>query len=239
MNRRIGAAALAAILTLLSPAAAMAQTDTSTTSTRPAADIDQLKSRALAAIQARLDRIDRLQEIVAGNPHLNDDHQASLEAEMGRSEAGLEALAEEIRAAATVEELRALIPKIAEDFRIYLLVSPKVHLVIAADTVVDAADRFHEVGAKLAEAIARAEGAGHDVTQAKEALARFEALVAEAEALAGPVPGLLLPLTPQDWPDPAQGMLADARADLASAHAALRDARQVAEEVVKALRQAT
>lgn len=247
-TRRLTAAVLVAILALAAPAAAFAQTDTAETDRsttdrmtdreRPVTDIESVKSRALAAIQHRLVTIDRLQAAVRSNPHVADDHAATLLRELEASAEGLSGLARRIEAAENLEELRRLIPLIAEDYRIYVLMVPKVHEVLASDTVESVVGRFGIVEEELAEAITRAEEAGYEVGEAWEYLAEMIRHVDQAEALGGPVAETVLPLQPSDWPDPAKEMLRQGREDLAEARQSLRAAHQAAKNAVRALHEA-
>jgi hypothetical protein len=252
LRARLTAAGLVAILALAAPAAAFAQTDSAQTDTaqtdrvtdqltdqqRTATDIASVKRRALAAIEHRLVTIDRLQAAVRSNPHVTDDHAATLLSELERSANGLSELARQIEATEDPEELRRLIPKIAEDYRIYVLMVPKVHEVLSSDTVEHVARRFEIAEEELGEAIARAEEAGYEVGQAKEYLAEMIRYVDEAEALGGPVAEAVLPLQPADWPDPAKDILEQGHEDLVDARRSLREAWQAAKSAVRALHEA-
>ncbi len=247
MRRTVTAAGLAAILALAAPAAAFAQTDTAgfdratdqvTDQERPVSDVASVKRRALAAIEHRLVTIDRLQAAVRSNASVTDDHAATLLDELDRSAAGLSELARQIEATEDPEQLRELIPKIAEDYRIYVLMVPKVHEVLASDTVEHVVGRFGIVEEELSEAIARAEEAGYDVGEAKEYLVEMVRYADEAEGFGGPVAESVLPLQPSDWPDPAKETLEQGHDDLVHARQSLREAWQAAKNTVRALHEA-
>lgn len=238
--------AMAALMAFAAPATAFAQIEErpsrasaeSDIERLATGDVDSVKDRAQAAIDRRLETIDRLRERVTSHPHVTGSHQGELLGELGRSEAGLNTLSAEIRQAETIEELRELVPKIATDFRIYLVVAPKVKQVLGSDTVVAVGDRLEDAAARLGDWIARAVEAGVDVTEAQ---AHFEDMWAETAAavgLGGPVAGTVLPLTPADWPDPARSVLEQGRADLMEARELLRAARHSARETFQALRTA-
>ncbi len=244
IRRSIIAAAVGFVLVAATPLAAVAQVEEARppvaerSEIRPERDLAGIKARALEAIDRRLDRIARLEEEVRSNEHVEPEHAEDLLGELSRAATGLSGLAEEIEAAETAEELRVLIPKIATDYRVYVLLTPKVREVLIADAMGDLADRFDEAAARIADAIARAEEAGYDVSEAETALERMESLVDEAEGLAEGVPPAVLPLTPSDWPDPAQGVIREAHDDLVEARQAFRGARDAAHEAVRALRAA-
>ncbi len=240
--KKIVAAAVGLALFAATPATALAQTDVTPTTAversaeHPERDIDAVKERALAAIDRRLDRLARLREAVESNDHVTADHAAALLTEYERTDSGLRALADQIRAAQTADELRDLIPRIATDFRVYVLVTPKTWEVLVADTMGDVADRFDEVAAKIADAIDRAEEAGYDVGEARAALEEMESFTAEASRLAGGVAPAVLDLTPADWPALAWVALGAPHDDLVAAREAFRQAKDAAHDAVAALR---
>lgn len=231
-------AALTALLVVAAPAAGIAQTDDTAARVPAGADIDDVKARALEAIDQRLETIDRLRAAVTAHPHVTGEHQGALLGELGRAEAGLQSLAAQIRAAETLEELRVLVPKIATDFRIYLVVVPKVWEVLGSDTVVAVAARLEGAAGSIAEWIARAEEAGLDVTEAAAHLAEMERHIESAVSLGDPVAEEVLPLTAADWPDPAQRVLTAGKKDLQAARQQLKEAWASGKAAVHALRQA-
>lgn len=246
-KHRLIAAGLAAALTALSPVAALAQTDErpvveserpAAERERPSVDLENVKDRAQAAIERRLVTIDRLQSEVRSNPHVTDSHATTLLRELETAESGLQALGREIAAAETIEELRVLIPEIAEDYRIYVLMVPKVYEVLGSDTVAHVVGRFDTAAEELGEAIRRAEDAGYDVSEAEAYLAEMIRQAGKAESLGVPVAGSVLVLQPSDWPDPAKTVLRSGHADLDDARSALRSARQAAHDALEALREA-
>lgn len=233
---------VAALLVAVVPSAALAQTDEAAardviTDARPLRDLSGIKERALEAIDRRLETIARLQARIDASEHLTGAHHGRLTAELVRHQAGLEQLAREIEAAETLAELRAAVPEIVTEHRIYVLVVPKVGEVIASDAGVAFARRGEEVAARLAGWIERVEAAGFDVTEAEEALSAMEEHVASGLALAEPVADAVLPLEPADWPDPARAVIEQGKEDLNAAREEFRSARNAALRVVEILRE--
>jgi hypothetical protein len=219
--------------------AAFAQEGTRTqTVERSGADFDAAKQRALDAIERRLETLDRLTGEVRANEHVTDDHASALVADFERTSAGLTSLAGEIRAAATWEELRALTPKIAEDFRVYLVIVPKTLEVVASDTLVAGSDRVLNAAAGVQEAIDRAAEAGFDVSRAQELLDASVTSARSAAAGAGPVAGSVIDLGAGDWPDPAESLLKAGRSSLGEARSDLRLSVDQLRESISALRDA-
>ena len=241
--KRAGVLALVMRLFVALPVTAFAQEDSRPTDARQDGETDRhvdrcraIKARALEAIEHRLNTIDRLQEVVRSNDHVDPEHAAQLSAELSRLEASLEALAREIENA-ECQDLPELIREIVDDHRIYAIVVPKVHLVVAADTIVGVSERFEGVLGMIQEAIDHAAGTGYEVGQAQEFLNMAVESVRTAVALAQPIPGVVLPLGPEDWPE-ATEILRAAHGDVKTAVGELRSAKTSAHEAHKALREA-
>lgn len=234
--KKLSVMLVALLIVSLVPATALAQDASAESDAAAERTIEKLKDRAEQAIQKRLDTIDRVTEALQDAGHLTDDHERILIGELGSSADGLSALGREIEAAGTIAELRELIPLIFEDFRIYAVVVPKAHLVAVADAVVAVVDRVGLVAGWLQDAIDRLNSAGFDTSEAEEALAEMVESLGQADSLAGPVPDSVLPLLPADWPDPAQGILEGAHADLRSAREHVASAVRSAHEVGRILR---
>lgn len=248
MKKRVVLATLAA-LTLLTamPVAAIAQTDSApvdpavrvgdTRITDRAPDLDRVKARLEAAIERRLERIDRLQEKVRSNPAITADHAAQLTAELSRAQGGLTALLPEVRRAATLEELRTIANEMVVDYRIFALMTPKTVLAIVSDVGVVMAERGSEIVSRISEAADRAEAAGHEVGRVRELLDEADRSIAEGLALVDPVAETVLPLQPADYPDPARAVLVDAHDDAAEGRALYRTAATTIHEAAALLRE--
>lgn len=248
MIKKTTTVALALSLVLALPGVAMAQT-TDTPSTDTVTDqavdtarpdvINRIKERAQAAIEKRFGTIDQLRDALTNKGHATAGHKADLFVDLNSAEAGLETLSREIEAATTIDQLRVLVPKIATDFRIYLVVAPKVHEVIAADTALWLVDNpLTEVYNKLSAAVDRADEAGYDVTEAQAFLQEMQTHMTKAEAHAGPVPNQVIDLDASDWENPAKALLEQGRDKLMQARDELRGAKESAQAAAQALREA-
>lgn len=242
--KRLMTAALAALILAAVPGVAVAQEATTTERSTEAREdqatgaerhgvwIEKLKARAIEAIDKRLTTIDDLEAAINRSASVDPDHAEQLIGELRASAFGLEALAGDIRAAEDLDTLRVLIPQIFEDYRIYAVVAPKVHLVLAADAAGAIGDRLAEATDKLATALDRLEEHGVDVGDAEALLTEMERLVASGADAAAKVPGMVLGLTPADYPGSTETLRA-AQAELQSAGADLRAAGHNAHEIVR------
>ena len=238
LTKRVAAVATTVAMLMAIPGAAFAQTEpteTRTSETERPESLDRLKRRALQAIDKRLETITRWIEKVDNNEYLSADHQAALRTELEAATRGLTALAEGIEEADSYSELGGLIPKIVEDYWVFALLGPKVHLVIGADHLIYITGRFDETAVTIHSAIDRAAGAGFDVADAQAALDRMSVHLAAASLLIDPVAGSILVLQAADMPE-ARDQLRSAHADLKSGRQELRAARKSAHEAVSAFR---
>lgn len=237
MNRttRAMAALAIAVLTmtavggLASPASA--QTD-------PGAG-SKAQSALLQKIDARLGQLQKLGTQVDGAAALTPDHATALRAVLAEHEAGLTALRADVASTTELTQLAKDAKSMVEDHRVYLVLTPQVHLVIAHDAGARAIDlATTKVEPKLSAAIAKAEAAGKDVTQAKADRDAFTAAVSAASTALDGVDTTALALQPKDYPG-NRSTIEGARNQVKQARDDLRAARDAAKKVVddlKALR---
>ena len=197
----------------------------------------RVKARALEAIDKRLVTIDELTAAVNRSATITTVHAEQLLAELTASATGLSSLAEQIRAAEDAETLRALVPQIFEDYRIHAVVAPKVHLVLGADGAGPAADRLDQTAQALDAAIDRLEDNGIDLEVARALLAEMARLVESGAETATSVPGMVLDLTPADYPGSTE-TIRSAHGVLQSVGSDLRAAGNDAREIVRLIRDA-
>ncbi len=228
---------IVALLVGLLPSAAAAQEQAERSEDAVERLIEGLKDRAGHEIERRLETIERLIEGLEEAEHLTNEHERVLLDELAAAESGLSTLGREIERAETLEELRELIPTIFEDYRIYVVVVPKAHAVAVADTIGAAVTRLELIAASFGDVISRLAGAGIDTSEAERALTEMRAAVVDADESAGLVLDSVLPLTPVDWPDPAQAVLESAQFELRTARDAVESAVDAAREVGRILRE--
>jgi hypothetical protein len=244
LRTRLTAAALGVGLLVAAPAAAWAgplrpvPSPSSPTASSPSdatSTIEVLRARCLAAIDVRLPALAAAKADVTGNPHLTADHRAALVTDIDQTTARLETLQGEIKADTDLATLREHCRSIFQDNRVFALVLPRTRLVVGADTATAAGAKLADIAGKLADAIAKAEASGRDVTQAKADLDAMRAQIASGVAAAGTVPGSVLGLTPADW-NANHDVLTPARQQLRVARNDLRVARDLAVKIRNELR---
>ncbi len=244
MMKRLTTVALAVAMLAAVPGVAVAQEGATVDRQAPARSADgtaderhaqwvaTIKARALEAIDKRLGTISDLEAAIDRSETVAQVHADQLLGELREAQAGLESLAAQIRAAEDIETLRRLIPRIFEDFRIYAIVAPKVHLVLVSDAAGTVADRLGMAAGRLGEVLDRLEARGFDVTDAEALLAEMERLVASGAESAASVPGMVLDLTPADYPGSTE-TIRTAHSVLQAAGSHLREAGETAQEIVR------
>jgi hypothetical protein len=209
-------AAVLVVASLAVAAPAQAQTPTTSPSRRGQLQSDALaaiKARAKAEIDRRLVTLDQLSKLVGDARHLTSANRSTLTKQLADAKSGLTALGARI---AAETDLQTLIPdarQIVTGYRVYLLVTPKVDEVVAADRMLAVTDLYDKLFAKL-------EGKNVDQT----ILADAKAKVADAKAKAQGVPGAVINLQPSGYPG-NRSVLVDARQSLRAGRDDLRAAR--------------
>jgi hypothetical protein len=197
--------------------------------------IEALRTRCLEGIDRRLERITRLKDAVNGSEHVTAEHRSTLSAQLTDARSGLTELRTKIEGDTDPAALKHDCRSIVEDYRIYVLVSPKVREVLVADAEVAVSGHLDEVAAKIQAAIDEASAKGKDTTQAQSYLDEMKAGTESARTAASGVPASIINLTPADWPG-AHDTLEQGRETLRTARKDLYEAREAGRNAVKALR---
>ena len=187
----IAAAVAVAATTLLAGAPAHAADDTT---------VDKVKSEVTRRIELRLAALTRFEASVTGAKNLTDAHQATLAALIADDRAGLTALKAKVAGETTLTALKADAKSMVDDYRIFILVGPKVRLSIAGDAEAAAIARLTTLHAKLTELVAAAKSAGKDTAAAEQDLAAMKAAVDKASADIDGKVAVLLGISPGPHP---------------------------------------
>ena len=220
------------------PVAATAQEADTTGDASPEHSIEGVKARAQAAVDRRLDTLASLERRVINHEFMTVVHKATLTADYADAVAGLITLNREIQNAETAEELRELVPLIASDFRVYLVIVPKTYEVGASDRVGHVVSRFEDTADATADAIERAEAAGYDMTEASRWLVSARDEIGEARRMGVPVANDVIDLDASDWEEPAKSTLEEGRRRLGNARVDLRQAKGSLDKAKQAIEDA-
>lgn len=203
---------------------------TVTTATPAPRSLPAEKAVALSRIDGRLHTLAALQTAVTAATNLTGGHRATLSGLVRADAAGLTALRAKMAAEQSVSAVRADEHSMVVDYRIYLLVVPKVRLTIASDVETAALAKLNGVSATLSKAIAAAAAKGKDVSAEKAELADLGSQAAAAQAVIAGKADALLTVAP--GPDAAQ-----LTAAVSPVRAAVRTGRQDLRKAVADARQ--
>lgn len=198
-----------------------------------------LRVRCLEAIDRRLDDLARAQARIDGVQAITPAHEAAIDDIIDSTQSALTRLDDQVEAADDPATLVQLCAIVAPDHRVYLVVLPQAHLTVGADRAQAGAEIGYAVIDTLDTAIAEAEAAGADVTDAvmyrDQSLAHLEAADAANDGVAASV----LSVTPDSFnTGNGSAVLAAARGRLRTAHDELDGAEKAALAAGEALREA-
>jgi hypothetical protein len=164
MSFAVAALALGGAIAIAAPALAA---DTS--------GLDAAKTAVTNRINLRLTALQRDTTIVAAAKDMTADHRTTLTVLINQDTTGLTALKSKVAGETTLEGVKADAQSMVDDYRVFILVGPKVRLTRAGDVEAVATTRLRTVHDKLADLVAKAKAAGKDTTTAEQDLADMSA----------------------------------------------------------------
>ena len=194
-----------------------------------------LKARGHLAIERRLNELDRLNALVNGAKHLTSTDRSTLLSKLSSSKTGLQALDTKIQGDTDGTTLHNDLQSIVTAYRIYVLVAPQVHIVVASDRIAALVALGNSIAAKIQAKIDAAKGNGKDVKAVQAALDDMKRQLADAMAAINGVADEVIALTPSGYPG-NRSMLLNARSSILNARAQLLKGREDAHTAVNALR---
>jgi hypothetical protein len=193
--------------------------------------LPEAKRLTVVRIDGRLVVLRAFGMAIRNAARLSDGHQSTLQGIIDADLKGLTALRAKVLGETTVEAVKLDAQSMVQDYRVYILVRPQVHLTIAADAGGAAVTRLRTVSDTLAKAIAAAKAAGQDTSAAEAKLADLNTQLDAAQSSLTGVADTLLAVKP--GPDAAaikaqvqtaRGKVREARGHLKSA---IADAKQI------------
>ncbi len=240
VRRALAVASLAAALVAgAAPASALAAPSTPTsppagtlTPPGPHASLAAWKVAVNARIDVRLATLSALKIAVAGATNVTSAHRSTLTALLASDVSGLTALRTKADAETTVAAVRADGRTMVVDYRIYMLVVPKVRFTIAGDTEAAVITRLTSVHDTLSQVATKLAGQGKNTGPEQAEIADMASkLDAATTALNGTIDALLA-VTPSPDPSamraavsPVRDAVHTARNDIKTAIADARTAR--------------
>jgi hypothetical protein len=197
------------------------------TTTNPPASFTQLQARLEAQLAARQTQLAALTTDVTSSTTLTASDSATLQSLLSTETSNIGALIAKVPTDTTIAELRADQQAMFQDNRVYVVMSPQVHLTIAADTVNANAGTILANGPTITtELNARVSDKGY--ARAEALFAYSTAKATACQALMTSVSSNVLAQTPAGWPGnwrvfvQARVQILQGRIDLVHARADLR-----------------
>jgi hypothetical protein len=181
------------------------------------ADIQQ---HAATAISNRLTALQSMTNALDSRAGVTASDKSTLLGQIQAEVSGLTALAATIKGDATAQQAFADAQRIVTDYRVYLLMGPKVHLVIAADTETGAEAKLAALFPQVQQLIDGSKAAVDKKADAQSALDDCESKNAAGQHASGGVSASVIGLEPSGYPGNA-GTLTTAHDNVAAARADL------------------
>jgi len=176
-----------------------------------------------AGLTARVTQLKTLEWDVSIAKHLTSGDQLTLSSDLGNELSGIQTLQTQAEEATTCLGLRTIAQEMVDTYRVYLVMTPQVHLVIVADAATWASTYLASLEPTLEGAITAAGAAGKNIAGAQAAFADLEAQVTNAQSAVNGVVSDILAQTPAGYPG-NKDVFVGARNSLTSAQADLHDA---------------
>jgi hypothetical protein len=193
--------------------------------------VDAAKAALTNRINLRLTALQRDTTVIEGAKNLSAAHKSTLQALISSDTDAMNALKTKVAGETTLDALKADAMNMVDNYRIFILVGPKVRLTTAGDAETAATAKLSTIHDKLAQLVAKAKAAGKDTTTAEQELADMAAALTKVGTDTNGQVDALLAVAP--GPDAAaiqakvaavRGALSNGRADLKTAES---DAKQV------------
>lgn len=181
--------------------------------------INNAKQRGDNEIQKRITSLNSLISKINSVKKISDANKAAMVTQVNTEIANLNTLKAKIDADTDITTLKTDLQGILDEFRVYALFIPRIQLIGAADTILQAGDKFTDIESRLQTLINTASSQGKDVTSLNNSLTDIKAKVADSEIQANNAINTLMALTPQKD-------ISSYRPAFRSAHQSLEAARQ-------------
>lgn len=248
---KIAAIALptAALLAVAAPALALetsvkAGVSTGTASAKASAKLTTTETKAVekanAQIDARVEKLSTFSSRIEGMKLVSAEAKASLAATVQKTVTDLDDLKTKIASETEPSEIRAAMQEITASNRVYALVMPKLHILVAVERANLIAEMMTAFNSKVQARIDAAKASGKDTTAVLAAQADLVAKLADVKLQTTAAVGYVSNLEPDNGDKTVLAAnntaLAKARADLRVAESDLKAARKDIATIITALK---
>jgi hypothetical protein len=187
--------------------------------------LDKIKTRGAKLVADRVASLNKLKSKIASSK-LTDTQKNDLTTIIDTNISGLNSLADQIKAGTDASSTRALVQKIFTDFRIYAVVVPKIHALIALDRETNHVANVNERFARVQARIDAAKAKGKDVSARQTALDAAKTKLAEAENQINALIAKANSLKPADYPSISKTVINDIRAGIKAVNTIFKQINQ-------------
>lgn len=195
-----------------------------------------LQERARREIKRRVNALNKILERITKIKKLSDTQKTALDTQIQGEIQKLTDLDTKIAGETDPAVIKTDAQSIIKSYRIYAFFIPKIHILGASDAMQNATVKLDEISVRLETKITEAEGAGKDVNDLRILLSDMKEKTASASSQAKKADDLVLPLTPDGYPD-NKTTLKEARDLLVLGHKDIQDARQNAVKIITSLKE--
>ena len=232
-----GAVAMAMIG--VTPVLAATTAPKATKATKAAEQTLKMSERGDAAITARVNSLNSWIDRIGNMKRLSDSDKTTLTSSLKNEINDLNSLSGAIKNDTSTTSMRADVAKIAPNFRIYMLVEPKISILAAVDRIDSVSATLQTLSSKLAARL-NASTTVMATTSLSATLADMNAKIADAGVQASAAQALVAPLMPDNNDKTVMASnrkaLSDARAKVKAATADLVAARKDAQTIAEGLK---
>ena len=205
------------------------------------AKVAKIKKEANAEINRRLTFLRNLLSIINASTKLSSADKTTLTNEVDSEISspapyGLVNLQTKINADVTLSDTEADRTSIFTQYRVYLLIRPKVNIIATADYQQQVEANLTNFAGVLQNRITAAQQKGKNVATLEQELASMKSEIASASSQSTAAETNVMPLQPANY-DGNTSVLVPYRQDVSTAHASLVAARNDAQAIVKGLEQ--
>jgi hypothetical protein len=147
--------------------------------------LDAAKTAVTNRINLRLTALQRDTTVVGAAKEMTADHRTTLTTLINQDTTGLTALKTKVAGETTLEGVKADAQSMVDDYRVFILVGPKVRLTRAGDAETAAITKLRTVHDKLADLVAKAKAAGKATATAEQELADMSLALDKAKTESG------------------------------------------------------
>lgn len=185
-------------------------------------------------LSERVTQLNSLTNEANNSAGLTSADKATLLSDLSNELAGIQALQAKVPTDTTCAAVRADGRAMVVNYRVYLVMTPQVHLTNSADTESNLAGRLAVIEPALQDAINAAAAKGQNVAAAQADYNDLVSQVSAAEADTSGIAASVLGFTPASYPGCWSSFLAD-RANLRKGQAALHQANKDLHAIIQAV----